>query len=91
METTVFFLEDGAAILVLANSEGSLDTVDIISMWLTIICGLFYIFYFVILVSVSSIFQAYILITQVFISKDSFSGGLEIGAFVVYGYYCGCL
>merc|ERR1719223_2469077 len=47
METAVFFLEDGAAILVLANSTGGMTVVETISMWLTMICGVCYIGYFV--------------------------------------------
>jgi len=47
MEMGVFFLEDGAAILVLAKSTGEMTVVETISMWLTIICGVCYIGYFV--------------------------------------------
>ena len=48
MEMAVIFLEDGAAILVLANSTGVMTVVGTISMRLTIICGVCYIVYFVI-------------------------------------------
>ena len=48
MEVTVFFLEDGAAILVLANSTGRMDVVETISMYLTMICGICYIGYFLV-------------------------------------------
>jgi len=47
MEMGVWFLEDGAAILVIANSTGGMTVVQTISMWLTILCGLFYIGSFV--------------------------------------------
>ena len=47
MEMAVFFLEDGAAILVLANSTGEMDLVERISMYLTMVCGICYIGYFV--------------------------------------------
>ena len=47
MEMGVFFLEDGAAILVLAKSTGGMTVVETISMWLTMICGVCYIGYFV--------------------------------------------
>jgi len=46
MEMGVFFLEDGAAILVLAKSTGGMTVVETISMWLTMICGVCYIGYF---------------------------------------------
>ena len=46
METAVFFLEDGAAILLLAKSTGEMDVVETISMYLTVACGLCYIGYF---------------------------------------------
>mmetsp|Transcript_64481 Transcript_64481/g.77425 ORF Transcript_64481/g.77425 Transcript_64481/m.77425 type:complete len:311 (+) Transcript_64481:156-1088(+) len=42
METTVFYLEDGAAILLLANSTDDMSIVETISMYLTTICGLCY-------------------------------------------------
>ena len=42
MEIAVFFLEDGAAILLLANSTDGMDIVETISMYLTTICGLCY-------------------------------------------------
>merc|ERR1719223_823114 len=45
MEMVVFFLEDGAAILVLAKSTGGMTVVETISMWLTMICGVCYIGY----------------------------------------------
>ena len=108
MEMGIFFLEDGAAILVLAKSTGGVTVVQTISIWLTIMCGLFYIGSFVFTVGTdmmekrrhwqiplvaslaagSGVFQSYILITEVILSKDDdvpFSGGLEIAAFVVYG------
>jgi len=48
MELTVFFVEDGAAIFVLANSTGGgLDIVAKISMYLTLICGFCYTVYFI--------------------------------------------
>merc|ERR1719223_959825 len=47
MEMGVFFLEDGAAILVLAKSTGGMTVVETISMWLTMICGVCYIGYIV--------------------------------------------
>ena len=47
MEMSVFFLEDGTAILVLAKSTGGMTFVETISIWLTIICGVCYIGYFV--------------------------------------------
>ena len=47
MEVTVCSLEDGAAILLLANSTGDLDMIEKSSMYLTIICGLIYIGYFI--------------------------------------------
>ena len=109
-EMTIFFLEDGASILVLANSTGGMAIVDKISMWLTIVCALCYIGYLVLvglignclkgvsgifsfllmglLPAGSAIFQVYILVTEVLLSKDDdhpLSGGLEIAAFVVYG------
>lgn len=52
MEVTVFFLEDGAAILVLANSSGGMDIVETISMYLTLICGICYIGYFIVQLSI---------------------------------------
>ena len=109
MEFVVFFLEDGAAILVLANSTGGMSILETISMWLTMICGVCYIglivynviednlkrrgqvFFFLnfgLLPGASAIFQVYILITEVILSKDGdppLSGGLETAAFVVYG------
>ena len=47
MEMAVFFLEDGASLLVLANSRGGMDIVEMISMWLTTFCGICYVGYFV--------------------------------------------
>ena len=47
MEMVVFFLEDGAAILVLANNTGGMTIVETISMYLTIICGVCYFVLFV--------------------------------------------
>ena len=111
MEMGVFFLEDGAAILVLAKSTGGMTVVETISMWLTMICGVCYIGYFpfslgkvmledwqygywesllyTVLPAVGSVvFQSYILITHVILSKDDdapLSGGLEIAGFIVYG------
>ena len=111
MEMGVFFLEDGAAILVLAKSTGGMTVVETISMWLTMICGVCYIGYFVfslgkvmledwqygywesllytVLPAVGSVvFQSYIFITEVILSKDDdapLSGVLEIAAFAVYG------
>lgn len=46
MEMTVFFLEDGASILVLANSTGGMDAVQTTSMCLTSICAICYTGYF---------------------------------------------
>jgi len=47
MEIGVFFLEDAAAVLVLAKSTGSPSIIEIISTYLTATCGLVYILYFV--------------------------------------------
>ena len=47
MEMCVFFLEDGAAILLLAKSTAGMTVVERMSMWLTIICGVIYIGYLV--------------------------------------------
>ena len=47
MEVAVFSLEDGAAILVLANSPGEMTVVETISLWLTIICGVSYFGYII--------------------------------------------
>ena len=47
MEMGVFFLENGAAILVLENSTGGITIVEMISIWLTMICGVCYIGYLV--------------------------------------------
>jgi len=46
MEVAVFFLEDGAAVIVLANTTGEFDLIETISMYLTIACGLCYLLYF---------------------------------------------
>jgi hypothetical protein len=46
MEVAVFFLEDGAAVIVLANTTGEFDLIETISMYLTIVCGLCYMMYF---------------------------------------------
>jgi len=50
MEMGVFFLEDGAAVLVLAKSTGSPNIIEHISTYLTVTCGLVYILYYVKLV-----------------------------------------
>lgn len=42
MELTMFLIEDGAAILVLASDPGDEDLVENLSMYLTAICGLGY-------------------------------------------------
>jgi len=47
MELGVFFLEDGAAILVLAKSTGSPSVIELMSTYLTVTCGLVYILYIV--------------------------------------------
>ncbi len=117
MEMAVFFVEDGAAILVLTNDTGGLDIVETISIFLTVICGVCYIVHiaiivgkdaledglraldplfivFVVLGVGSVVFQSYILISQVILSKDDdapLSGGLEITAFVVYGITALCV
>ena len=109
MVTAVFFVHDGAAILVLANCTGGLAVVETISMYLTMIRGITYLgcmlydiarggilveteWWFVVFSwsfgLCGVVFQSYILITKVLLSKDDdapLSGGLEINAFVVYG------
>ena len=47
MEMGVFFMEDGAAILLLAKNTGGMDLIEGTSTYLTVICGLFYIWTFV--------------------------------------------
>lgn len=50
MELAVYFLEDGASILVLAKNSatgGEMNIVQKISLYLTILCGLCYLGYFV--------------------------------------------
>jgi len=47
MEIAVFFIEDGAAVLVLANSTGRFDLIETMSMYLTIASGLCYMIYFI--------------------------------------------
>jgi len=47
MEMGVFYLEDGAAVLVLAKSTGSPSNIELISTYLTVTCGVVYILYIV--------------------------------------------
>jgi len=47
MEIGVFFLEDAAAVLVLAKSTGSPSNIELISTYLTVTCGVIYILYIV--------------------------------------------
>ena len=49
MEATVFLLEDGAAILLLAADPGEKDTVETVSMYLTAIFGICYCIFFMLI------------------------------------------
>jgi len=100
MEVGVFFLEDAAAVIVLAKSTGSPSNIELISTYLTITCGVIYSLYFVKMAIFEFsyetlklplggvIFFMYILATEVIFAQDDdppLSGELEVAAFVVYG------